>query len=153
MELLSQRRGRWAMVALLVSIVLMLGFVAPKHAEAATSAELSMGSLVNKARVAAGRAPLSLRSNITYVAHRWSANMAAKRRLYHNPYLARQLAGISWSYLGENVGYGSTVAGVFNAFMKSAPHKANILNGRYKRIGIGVVAGGGKYWVTLDFVG
>jgi uncharacterized protein YkwD len=37
--------------------------------------------------------------------------------------------------------------------MRSAPHRANILNARYRRIGIGVVKARGLVWVTAIFYG
>jgi uncharacterized protein YkwD len=50
----------------------------------------------------------------------------------------------SWS-LGENIAWGAgsqaTPGQIVNAWMHSAGHKANILNGTFKEIGIGVAAG------------
>jgi uncharacterized protein YkwD len=155
MELRVENRNRWAIVALFVAIILLAGFAAPKHADASiTSAEWQLGSLINAARARAGKAALSPRTNISDVAHRWSANMASRNLLYHNPNLATAIRRLlSWRYLGENVGYAGSVKEAFNAFMASAPHKANILNGRFNKVGLGVVVKNGRYWVTIDFVG
>lgn len=47
--------------------------------------------------------------------------------------------------VGENLAYGEGSSGsprtVVNAWMKSAGHRVNILNGRYEHIGIGIVWG------------
>jgi hypothetical protein len=54
---------------------------------------------------------------------------------------------------GENIAYGyQTPDAVMNAWMNSAGHRANILNGSYRAIGIGVAASasGLLYW-TQDF--
>jgi uncharacterized protein YkwD len=49
-----------------------------------------------------------------------------------------------WS-LGENLAWGSgsssTPAQIVNAWMHSPPHRANILNGAFREIGIGVASG------------
>src|SRR5204863_2678547 len=43
------------------------------------------------------------------------------------------------SLLGQNVGTGPTVRAVFRAFMRSADHRANVLDRSYRRAGYGVV--------------
>jgi uncharacterized protein YkwD len=47
--------------------------------------------------------------------------------------------------VGENLAYGEGSEGsprsLFKAWMNSAPHRANIINGRYEHIGIGIVWG------------
>ena len=35
--------------------------------------------------------------------------------------------------------------------MRSAPHRANILNQRMRQVGVGVVFAGGRLWVTEVF--
>ena len=66
----------------------------------------------------------------------------------------------SWS-AGENIAWGSgslaTPASIVNGWMHSAGHRANILNGSFSQIGIGIAAGapqggirGGGTYVT-DF--
>ena len=42
---------------------------------------------------------------------------------------------------------------LYEAFMDSAGHRANILERRFRRVGIGVYAHGGFLWVTMIFVG
>jgi uncharacterized protein YkwD len=79
--------------------------------------------------------------------------MASKNVLYHNPYLATWLKNWSWRILGENVGYGPGVSSVYTAFMHSPPHKANILDRRYRSVGVGIVTSGGRTWVTVIFYG
>jgi uncharacterized protein YkwD len=64
----------------------------------------------------------------------------------------------SWS-LGENIAFGTgargTAAGIVGAWMGSAPHRANILQRRFRDVGIGLapglpVGGAGLTFVT-DF--
>ncbi|MDP1629757.1 MAG: CAP domain-containing protein, partial [bacterium] len=51
-------------------------------------------------------------------------------------------AGYDYVYAGENLARGFIDANsVFNAWMKSAGHRANILNSRYTEIGVAVLSG------------
>ena len=54
---------------------------------------------------------------------------------------------------GQNVGTGPTVRAVFRAFMRSADHRANMLDRCYRRTGYGVVKFRGAAWVTVNFAG
>jgi uncharacterized protein YkwD len=112
---------------------------------------------INRARERAGRAPLQLVAGTTDVAHGWSCTMAWHRQLSHRPNLAWALTrhgSPSWRHLGENVGVAtSTDPGLlFRAYMRSAGHRANILNARYHYLGIRTIHAGGRMWNTLDFV-
>ena len=63
--------------------------------------------------------------------------------------------------LGENIGWGSgslaTPRSMVNAWMHSAPHRHNILDGRYRSVGVGVAfgapVGGSGASYTTDFGG
>jgi uncharacterized protein YkwD len=58
-----------------------------------------------------------------------------------------------WSSLGENVAMGPTLDSAFDALVKSAPHRANMLNPKFKKAAIGVVERGGYFWITEVFIG
>ncbi len=68
--------------------------------------------------------------------------MAGTGRIFHNDKLATDLRAsrLSWSLTGENVGVGPSVEVIQNAFMHSAEHRHNILDGRYNAIGVGVTS-------------
>lgn len=90
--------------------------------------------------------------------HQCSGEPALDVRLRITDYLHGGLT--SWMY-GENIGWGSRSSGtarrMVNAWMQSPDHRANILNGTFREIGVGVVWGtpsdprarGGIY--TTDF--
>ena len=63
------------------------------------------------------------------------------QRIFASRYASRRVA---WS-LGENLAWGtgdlSTPAGVMNAWMNSAGHKANILKRAYREVGVGIRLG------------
>ncbi|MDO5388086.1 MAG: CAP domain-containing protein, partial [Clostridia bacterium] len=62
-------------------------------------------------------------------------------------------AGISYKTAGENIAKGQkTAEAVFNAWMNSSGHRANILNSSYTQMGIGVTSGGTLYWSQM-FIG
>lgn len=134
------------LTALLVgglSVSLMSG--AP--ASAATTLERAIYTKINATRVAHGLRPLSLRAGLTYKSHKHSAAMARKRRLYHSN-LSRFCC---YRSIGENVAYNSTVYRVHRSLMASPGHRANILNPKWRHVGVGVVKSGGRLWVTEVF--
>lgn len=130
-------------VSLLVTLVPALPASATPEAEADAVARL------NAARTAAGLPALAVAADLTNVARQQSQRMAGSNTLYHNPNLATDVT--NWSTLAENVGYGGSVAVVHDAFMGSAPHRANILATAPTQVGIGVVVSGGRTWVTQVF--
>ena len=77
--------------------------------------------------------------------------MAANHGIYHNDGLPGQVSG-NWRKLGENVGRGTSIRQVHNAFMGSATHRVHILDPAYNQVGMGVVRGGDGYvYITEVF--
>ena len=103
--------------------------------------------MVNGSRAAHGVRPVKLSEKLSRRAHKHSMRMAASRTLYHSCVSCR------YRRAAENVGMGRSVERVHNMLMASSGHRANILNGTYGRIGVGVVKRGGRVWVTEIFVG
>jgi uncharacterized protein YkwD len=153
MQTVIERRKSIVAIGLLLALFLLLGMVAPKHADATTSSERYMVSLINKARASHDRNALRISDSLSNYARKHSRTMAAKNKLYHNPYLAKWLSDWNWTILGENVGVGGSVLSLHKAFMASPGHKANNLHRRYKNIGVGIVSSGGRMWVTVIFRG
>jgi uncharacterized protein YkwD len=87
------------------------------------------------------------------MADQHSREMAAQGRIFHTSNLGTRLRVVSWQVVGENVGAGQRLRALFDAFMDSAPHRANILYRTYRDVGIGVHRDGGIIWITLIFVG
>lgn len=130
------------------------------HAETSYSTSSYAGrllGLVNDARAQLGLQPLVLAMGTTTVAWGWTEHLAQVHALSHNQHLGRQLSthGSSrWRVYGENVGVGSTddPDGLFDAYMHSPEHRANILNRDYRYVGVAVVFTGSRSWNTFDFV-
>ena len=105
--------------------------------------------LVNASRARAGLPALTIDLEAQNKAQAWAEQMARENRLYHSN-LADGMTG--WRMLAENVGYGSSIAQVHEAYMNSSGHKANILNNRVTHIGTGVARGNGRTWTVHVFV-
>ena len=124
-----------------------LAAVAPDGRDGPSEADFV--ARVNAARSSAGLGALAVRSDLVDVARRHSADMATQHRLYHNPALSTEVTG--WRRVGENVGTGSDVASVHDAFMQSQIHRDEILSPHFTEIGVGVVWDGSTLWVTEVF--
>jgi uncharacterized protein YkwD len=112
-------------------------------------------NLVNAERAAAGLPPLTAQACPDRFAEPWSPQMAAQGRLSHQS-LSPILSRCGGQTAAENVGMNSSQspASMVAAFMDSPPHRANILNPAYTRIGVGAYRDArGVWWVTQDFVG
>jgi uncharacterized protein YkwD len=118
--------------------------------------EAALAAKINDVRRSAGLRALVVVPGATDVARRWAWHLARAQSLSHNPNLvsAIQRAGsAAWTEIAENVGEGSSSdpASLFNAYMASPPHKANILDPQARYLGVGVVERSGLAWNTLDF--
>ncbi|MGH2676396.1 MAG: CAP domain-containing protein [Actinomycetota bacterium] len=140
------RSVRRSAVAALVVVVLVS--LVPQ-ARATTSAEKAVHAMINTTRAAEDRRTLSLSGRLSRIAHRHSKEMASRRALFHSC-LACSIGG-GWRKLGENVGYGPDIATVQAELMASPPHRANLLDRKYRRVGVGVVRRGALVWVTQIF--
>lgn len=112
---------------------------------------------MNRARHHHGLAPLTIAPGATDTARRWSWHLARIQTLVHDPDLTTRLAhsgSRAWQDIEENIGYApiDSPKALFQAYMKSAGHRANILSSQVAYVGIGVVQRGGTAWNTVDFV-
>jgi len=126
----------------------------------ATQAQATTLCLMNAQRTARGLRALSAQPTLTKVATGYAKQMADQHFFDHtspsgSTLLSRvkatsYLAGATnWS-LGENIAWGtnrlSTPRATVENWMKSPPHRANLLSSQFTEVGIGLAAGGG----TLD---
>lgn len=153
----SRRTGMFRIAfALMAAALLMagLGLAAQGPAAASASDEMQFVQLINQARAAQGLNGLQVHGELTAEARSWSASMAAADTLSHT---GDMTAGITapWIVLGENVGVHTIhdVPGLFDAFMNSPSHHANLMDPRFQYVGVGVVnAQNGKLWTTHRFM-
>lgn len=118
-------------------------------------------SLVNQDRAANGVAGLAWSSALARVAQYRAQDMLNRNYFSHYDPSTGQLAfvellhlwGIPYTTAGENIAWSTnpSMVGINTMFMNSAGHRANILNGAYHRVGIGVASAGGKTMVVEVF--
>jgi uncharacterized protein YkwD len=139
-------------LGLTLALSVVLGALAPE-AIAGWAPRRDMLTWMNGARNNHGAVDLDRVWVLRRMADEHSKDMAREGRIFHTTNLSYQLRTVSWSVAGENVGAGLKVRTLFEAFMDSAPHRANILNRDFRRVGIGVYRDDGIIWMTLIFVG
>ncbi|HEV7721603.1 MAG TPA: CAP domain-containing protein [Iamia sp.] len=83
-------------------------------------------------------------------AQAWAEKIARDGKLSHS----NLSSGVPscWRSLGENVGYGSSAASVEDAYMKSTGHRANILNSKWKYVGVGFATAGNRVYTVQVFM-
>ncbi len=139
-------------LGLTLAITVALGALAPS-ARATWTPRRDMLGWMNTARTGHGAVVLDRGWRIRELADAHSRQMADAGRIFHSGSLGSRLTFVSWTVAGENVGAGLSMRGLYDAFMDSAGHRANILERRFRRVGIGVYAHDGFLWVTMIFVG
>jgi uncharacterized protein YkwD len=133
--------------ALAIALAGVLVLAAP--AASLDRPEQRLAEMTNTARYRHDLPRLVDRARLSAAAERQSVRMAKRGRLFHGS-LAWTSGRRCW---GQNVGKGPTVRAVFRAFMRSADHRTNMLDRRYRRAGYGVVKRRGAVWVTVNFAG
>ena len=119
--------------------------------------ERELFASVNQARRAQGRTPLRWDESLATAARRHAEAMAEHGSAQHgfegeSSLSARvKQAGAHFSWLSENVIQGPSPEFIHTQFMKSPPHRANILDRDMDSIGVGVVEQGGQLFAVEDF--
>jgi len=123
---------------------------------AVTRAERELFASVNQARRAQGLQPLRWDESLAAAARRHAEVMAERGSAQHGfdgePSLSARAkqAGAHFIWLSENVTQGPTPEFIHVQFMKSPPHRANILDRDMNSIGIGVVEQRGQLFAVED---
>ena len=118
--------------------------------------ELRIVELINSFRARNGVAPLLVGRALSRAAQSHSADMARRGYFDHGAFAARLWSfGVRAPYVGENLAAGSrplTPAMIVRMWIQSPPHRENLLDRGFRRIGVGE-AGGSMRLVTADFSG
>jgi uncharacterized protein YkwD len=122
-----------------------------------TPTEQAVLGLANQARAASGARALVCDELMTTVARAHSQDMCDRGYFSHtsrdgrSPFDRMRDAGVRFGTAGENIAQGQRSADeVHNAWMNSAGHRMNILNGAYRRLGVGLAECGGRmYWTQV----
>ena len=123
---------------------------------APTSGELAVVRVINTFRRANGVAALRVGPALTRAARSHSVDMVRRGYFDHGPFVQRlRRFGVRAPYVGENLASGTkplSAAAVVQMWIASPPHRQNLLDRGFRRIGVGV-AGGSTRFVTADFAG
>lgn len=125
-----------------------------------TADEKEVLQLINEQRKANGLEALVIDAEVQRVARIKAQDMVDNNYFSHtsptygSPFEMLKNFKVSYQTAGENIAGNSSNSAAVKAWMNSAGHKANILNGNFNYTGIGVVSGSkyGKIYVQL-FVG
>ncbi|MCL6478011.1 MAG: hypothetical protein K6T65_06300 [Peptococcaceae bacterium] len=125
-----------------------------------TADEKRMLDLVNSERAKNGQPLLKANLKLTEVARLKARDMIEKGYFSHtsptygSPFEMMRQFGITFRTAGENLAGAPSVDIAHTNLMNSSGHRANILNGSFKEVGIGIVSRGpyGKMFVQM-FIG
>jgi uncharacterized protein YkwD len=113
-------------------------------------AKASTICLLNDIRHSHGLRAFRLNGKLSRASQRHTNSMTAHHYFAHGDFVGRIRSAHYLSHtrgwtVGENIAWGSwdyaTPASIVDGWMHSPPHRANILNGRFREIGIGVSRG------------
>ena len=116
-------------------------------------------AITNSVRARAGCGPVTPNARLSYAAWLHSRDMAGRGYFSHgspggsSPGSRVNSVGYRWAAYGENIAWGQQDARtVMNDWMSSPGHRANILNCRFRNVGVAVAynSRGVPFW-TQDF--
>jgi uncharacterized protein YkwD len=142
-------------ISLLAGCLLLITSTYAQNASARAERELL--ALVNQARQERGLAPLHWDESLATAARRHAELMAEHHSAQHaypgEPNLSSRAraAGARFSWISENVVEGASAQAIHDSFMKSALHRANILDIDMDSVGIGVEEREGELYAVEDF--
>ena len=124
------------------------GLIGLSEVEASSITPENIIALTNQERLGYGLNTLSTNAQLSAAALAKANDMFEKQYWDHfgpngeSPWQFIRAAGYNYFYAGENLAKGfRTAEGVHEAWMASPTHKANIVSGNYKDIGVAVVEG------------
>ncbi len=127
--------------------------VQPAAAEEITD-EAHFVGLINELRAEQGLTPLQINPELTRESREWAVQLRADDELSHAADLSVGITTV-WLKLGENVGVGPVdrIDDLFDAFVASPDHLANLLDPSFEAVGVGVVYDDdGRLWTTHRFM-
>ena len=151
----SGRRSLGLVAFVLAALLVVALAPSDTNAEERHGRRRQMLSLTNDDRRHHERKALNFAAAISDYAKAHSRAMAREGYLFHSTEerLRKLLNGRNWSIAGENVGVGSSLESLEDAFMDSKKHRQNILRREFFHAAVGVVRQDGRLWVTVIFYG
>lgn len=139
-----------ALLALAATLAATVVMALPASAGTADM-ESQFVAKINELRASKGLQPLIVDAELTNIGRDWAGKMAAAGQISHNPNFRYEVTE-DWQRLGENVGVGPSVDSLFQAFVNSPGHYANLVQPDYNRVGIGVVLVGDTIYTSHQFM-
>jgi len=128
-------------------IFLLSAFLVPRSGLFADISAIAIFDLVNKSRAERGLKELAENVELRRAAEAKAADMVKNDYFNHvsprgvAPWFWMEKSGYDYYYAGENLARGFIDANsVFDAWMRSKTHRANILNANYDEMGVAVVS-------------
>jgi uncharacterized protein YkwD len=143
-------------LAAVFSVLLVLAPLSAAQ-QKSSPAERELFAAVNRERKAQGLPSLRWDDALADAARKHAEAMAQRGAISHqvpgeqNLLSRAKAAGLHFTWLSENVDAGTDAAAIHESFMKSALHRANILDTDMDSVGISVFAHNGRLYVTEDF--
>lgn len=159
-----------ATVALIMTLLAVTGMVvsatAPANAKAKSKdvfedqMEVAVIKATNSRRATAGVGGVSANGCVDGYAETWATYLAARNLFEHRTDLTAILGSCKRSYVSENLAKYPVVSGMtanqvarrtVQLWMNSPGHRANLLSGKAKTIGVGVSkSADGKFWLIAQ---
>ncbi len=137
------------LILIIFTIVISPIFLAESSTAASNNVyEYKVLELVNNERAKLSIAPLKMDKSLSNAADIRTKEI--KKSFSHKRPDGTMWYTVSSKVNGENIAYGQrTPKEVVNSWMNSPGHRSNILNSKFKSIGIGYYYSGTSYWVQL----
>jgi uncharacterized protein YkwD len=139
----AQPKRRYAAVTALVATLTLL-------TACLGSSQTTVLKEMNADRTANRLRALPTQADAQRKAQAWAEKLARENTLYHSK-LSDGIK-VNWCSLGENVGYGPSIASIEDAYMKSPGHRANILNTKWNGAGVGYARNGNRVFTVQVFI-
>ena len=131
-----------AITVLVVALSLLTACLTASQSE--VQAEMNADRRSNRLR------ELNIQADAQAKAQAWAEKLARENKLYHST-LSDGIR-VRWCSIGENVGYGGSVAAIEDAYMASPGHKANILSTKWNGVGVGYARNGNRIFTVQVFI-
>lgn len=153
MHIYKTKKAFFVSIAIIVSIVGLLFFITPGISSSPTIFDTEINSndlilLTNEIRDVKALNPLTTNDRLLMAATNKAKHLIQHDYFSHNSPAGKQFSewviesGYTFQIVGENLAIGfDTNKQVMKAWMESPSHRANILNDKYKEIGIIVLQG------------
>ncbi len=155
------RQGLVVFLALVAPLVLAQAPLSlPAQAASSNAIQQEAWQLVlltNQSRAQAGAGPLKWDSALAKAVRQHCLRMATEGQISHqfagepDPGERAAQAGARFSLIEENVALAPTAAAIYEGWMSSPHHRANLLNPQVDSVGVAVVAGRDGLYAVADY--